>query len=132
MPVIGNYTVDYLLDTSSILSYLLAEPRGKKLIDLKDKSALTFISLTELYYILWQKTGKENADLTLGLIKSWKLPLLLADEHISLLAGYLKASYHLSLADSYIAAFAFDRDLTLVTKDPHYNILKNEIKILYL
>jgi predicted nucleic acid-binding protein len=132
MRVSEDYKVNYLFDTSSVLCYLLAEPHGKKILSLKSEAALPFIALTELYYILWQKAGKESADTTLGLVKSWHLPLLLPDEHISLLAGYLKARYGLGIADSYIAAFALAKDLTLVTKDEDYEILKSEIKILSL
>jgi predicted nucleic acid-binding protein len=65
-------------------------------------------------------------------MRSWNLPLLFPDEHISISAGYIKASYGLGLADSYIAAFSLDKNLTLVTKDTDYDALKSEIKIIYL
>ena len=132
MAVIENDKLKYIFDTSSLLSYLLGEPHGKKLLGLRSKAALPFVALTELYYILWQKVGKESADITLGLVKSWHLPLLIPDEYISILAGHLKARYGLGIADSYIGALAMAKNLILVTTDKDYVILEDEIEILYL
>ena len=132
MRVSEDYKATYLLDTSSVLCYLLAEPHGKKLFSLKSKAALPFVAVTELYYVLWQRAGKETADTTLGLVKSWHLPLLFPDEHISLMAGSLKARYRLGIADSYVAALAIAGDLILVTRDEDYAVLENEMKVLYL
>ena len=96
------------------------------------QSSLPFVALSEIYYIVWNKKGEAEADKIYGLIKSWNLPILFPDERIILMAGRLKALFKLGMADSYIAALSLDKNLTLVTKDKDYEILQNQIKILYL
>ena len=123
---------NHILDTSAIIAYLSGEKGAKKTADLKDKSAIPFMALSELYYLIWNKRGKAEADNIYGLVKSWHLSCLMPDERTIITAGRLKAVYKLGIADSYIAAFAVDTDSILITKDPDYNILKEEIKILQI
>ena len=124
--------MEYLLDTSSLIAYLSDEKEADEVAKVIKKSALPFVALSEIYYIVWKKKGESEADKIYGLIKSWALPILLPDERIILSAGRLKAIFKLSMADSYIASISLDKNLTLVTKDKDYEILGNEIKILYL
>jgi len=119
----------YLLDTSVLIAYLAEEKGGEELEKIKKESAIPFIALSELYYLTWQKQGKEKANETYVLVKGWQLPILYPDEHIVLLTGEYKVKYGFSIADSYIAAFAFHNRLTLVTKDPEYKKLAREMKI---
>lgn len=119
----------FLLDTSVIIGYLHREPDAKLLELVIKASAAPFIALTELYYITWQKAGKAKADTMYGLVKAWHLPVLMPDERVVLTAGRLKALYSLGIADSYIAAFARVRNLVLLTRDPDYGILKEEVDL---
>lgn len=124
--------MEYLLDTSVLIAYLCNEKEADKLGRFIKDSALPFVALSEIYYITWNKIGEAEADKIYGIIKNWNLPILSPNEKIILIAGRLKAMFKLGLADSYIAAFCIDKDLTLLTKDRDYDILKKEIKILYL
>jgi len=124
--------MEYLLDTSGLIAYLSDEKEADEVSKVLKKSALPFVALSEIYYIVWKKKGESEADKIYGLIKSWGLPILLPDERIILIAGRLKAVFKLSMADSYIAALSLDKNLILVTKDRDYEILGNEIKILWL
>jgi len=124
--------MEYLLDTSGLIAYLSDEKEADEVSKVLKKSALPFVALSEIYYIVWKKKGESEADKIYGLIKSWDLPILLPDERIILIAGRLKAVFKLSMADSYIAALNLDKNLILVTKDRDYKILGNEIKILWL
>ncbi len=124
--------MEYLLDTSGLIAYLSDEKEAGEVSKVLKKSALPFVALSEIYYIVWKKKGESEADKIYGLIKSWGLPILLPDERIILIAGRLKAVFKLSMADSYIAALSLDKNLILVTKDRDYEILGNEIKILWL
>lgn len=123
---------DYILDTSAVITYLAGEKGAQKVGKLMSLSAIPFLVFSELYYVIWSKKGKAEADGIFALVKSWNLPILLPDERIILNAGRLKAIYRLGLADSYIAAFAIDTSKTLVTKDPDYQVLKEEMEALYI
>lgn len=124
--------MEYLLDASILIAYLCDEKEAEGVSKLIKKSALPFIALSEIYYIIWKKKGEAEADKIYGLIKSWGLPILLPDERIILIAGRLKAVFKLGMADSYIAALSLDKNLILVTKDRDYEVLRNQIRILYL
>ncbi len=124
--------IKYLLDTSAIIAYLTNEREAGKVFKLAPKSAIPFVALSEFYYIVWKKKGKEEADNAYGLIKSWGFPFLQPTESIILTAGRFKVIYKVGFADSYIASFSFNEDLILVTKDKDYKSLEGEVKILFL
>ena len=119
-----------VLDTSAIIAYLTNEPGSSRVASVKSESAIPFMALSELYYLVWRKTGKAEADLTYALVKSWGLPVLYPTEQVILTAGRLKATYKLGIADSYIAAFALLNDSQLVTKDSDYEALVPELELI--
>ena len=88
--------------------------------------------LSELYYIVWNKKDRAEADRIYGIVKSWNLPVLYPNERVILNAGRIKAVYKLGIADSYIAALSMDEGFALVTKDKDYEIIAKEIKIMAL
>ena len=124
--------VTYVLDTSALIAYLAQEEGGDRLKQLRSSAALPFIVLTELYYVVARKQGQTLADDTVHYVLAWHLPILTADERISLSAGYLKSQYQLGIADSYIAAFAIAHSATLVTKDSDFRILEPTVTLMYL
>lgn len=113
-------------------AHLAAEPGGHRLLAIRSSAALPFVVLTELYYVLHRKVGAASADQAVEHVLNWKLPLLVADQRLSLLAGTLKARYALGLADSYIAAFALEAQAVLVTKDADFRALQPNLKLLEL
>ena len=122
----------YVFDTSAVIAYLAGESGAEQVKSMKSKAALPFMVLSELYYLIWRRKGKAEADNTYGLVKSWKLPILIPTEQVILTAGRLKALHRLGIADSYIAAFSFVHGLPLVSKDSDYEILVPELKLIRL
>jgi len=124
--------VSYVLDTSAVIAYLAGERGSAGVEALKSISALPFMALSELYYVVWQKKDKAEADRMYGLVRGWHLPILYPTERTVLIAGRLKVVWKLGIADSYIAAIAKSFDLTLLTKDPDYKKLQSEIRLRFL
>jgi predicted nucleic acid-binding protein len=122
----------YILDTSAVIAQLAKEPGANKIAHIKPLSYLPFMALSELYYVIWNKHNKAEADRFYGIVKSWGIPILQPNERVILNAGRLKAVYKLGIADSYIAAFALDNNACLVTKDTDYRRLEVEIPIYWL
>lgn len=58
--------MDYLLDTSALISYLADEKGALKAAQIIKNSALPFITLSEMYYIIWHKKGEAEADKIYG------------------------------------------------------------------
>src|SRR5882672_9194787 len=102
----ASESFSYIFDTSAIIAYLTNEAGAARVHSLKPRAAIPFMVYSELYYVLWQRKGKAEADTFYGLVKSWDLPLLAPNERIILTAGRLKAMHRLGIADSYIASFA--------------------------
>lgn len=122
----------YILDTSAVIAQLANEPGANKMARIKSQSYLPFIALSELYYVIWNKNGRAEADRYYGIVKGWGMPILQPNERIILNAGRFKALYRIGIADSYIAAFALDNNAYLVTKDRDYRKLEKEILIYWL
>ena len=122
----------FVLDTSALIAFLADEKEASEVLKVLPSSRIPFICLSELYYIVWNKKDRAEADRIYGIVKSWNLPVLYPNERVILNAGRIKAVYKLGIADSYVAALALDEGFPLVTKDKDYQILEQEIKILAL
>jgi len=116
----------YLLDTSAILAFLEDEAGAERVETIlrQGQAILPFPVLLEAYYITLQEQPLAEADRRYALLKELPVSLLWAvDEPTLLTAGRFKATYHLSLADALIAAFAVRQKAILVHKDPEYEVL---------
>lgn len=122
----------FVLDTSALIAFLADEKESSAVLKVIHLSKIPFICLSELYYIVWHKKDRAEADRIYGVVKSWNLPILYPNERVILNAGRIKVIYKLSIADSYIAALSMDEGFPLVTKDRDYEILEQEIKIMAL
>lgn len=129
----------YLLDTSAIFALTDQEEGAEEVERLLRRAQAgrcqlmaCSITLMELYYVTLQEEGEDEAARLIGLVKAWPLRWIYPDEKTLLLAGRLKASYHLSVADALIAAVAKLQRATLVHKDPELGALAREVKLLSL
>ena len=122
----------YIIDTSALIAYLSDERESGEVIKFLPACQIPFICLSELYYLIWNKKDRAEADKIYAVVKSWKLPVLYPNEEVILNAGRIKAIYKLGIADSYIASFTLSQGLALMTKDRDYELLKDEIKIFML
>ena len=125
----------YILDTSAILTYIEDEDGSdyveNLLIDAEKGIAdiyVSFISLTEVFYITMREKGELLASERVKLIQSLAVKVQESDETININAGKLKARNSISLADAYIAALCQIHNGILVHKDPEYEKLASEIK----
>ena len=79
---------------------------------------LSFISLTEVFYITKKEKGEQEALERLRLIQSLAVHIQESEEPLNIMAGVLKADYRISLADAFIAALCQYRQGIIVHKDP--------------
>lgn len=128
-----------LFDTSAILA-LVDDEEGADTVqqyltsarEYKVRLFASFVSLVEVRYITIQEKDEPGADYLVGLIKSWPLQWIYPDERQCLLAARFKAGYRIALADAIIAAAAYMLKAILVHKDPEFNQLSQEIRLLAL
>lgn len=129
----------YILDTSAILAYIEdedgADDVDRILIEAEAGRAnvlISFISLTELFYITRREVGEEKALERVQLIRALALRIYESDENINIAAGRLKADHRISLADAYIAALCQHHRGVMVHKDPEFEQLASLIRELRL
>lgn len=129
----------YVLDTSAIFTYIQAESGVKKIENIlnlakkgKCKIFISFITLMEIYYIVWQEEGEDVAKELIVLVKSLPIQIVESNEQLILSAGYIKANHRLSLADAIIAATAKDKTAILIHKDPEFESVTSLVKTLKL
>lgn len=126
----------FVLDTSAILT-LREDEEGADQIEeiLRRASAkraqvyVSFISFMEIFYCSWRAEGKGAAHRTFLELKMLPLHRVDVNDSILFLAGEIKGTHSLSLADSWIAATALDKKAILVHKDPEFEPLKDRINL---
>ncbi len=124
--------ITHLLDTSAVIAYLAQEAGADRVQQVRTTASLSFITLTELYYVTWRQHDQVLAERAVQDVLTWKLPILCPDQRMSLSAGYLKGRYKLGIADSFIAATALAVGAILVTTDPDFTVLEPDLNVLLL
>jgi predicted nucleic acid-binding protein len=129
----------YILDSSALIAFFDNEDGAGIIQNLLEealrKEAMIFCSFAsymEVFYITYQKGGKGKARDLIDLMDKLQLERIDSSKEFSLTAGELKASYKISFADSWIAATALMLDAILVHKDPEFDVLEDDIRMLKL
>lgn len=125
----------YILDTSALLTYIEDEEGSELVDDILIKAEnngaiiyISFVSMTEVFYITIQERDEEEALRRIELIKSLEIKIEESNEDLNLKAGRLKATYNISLADAYIATLCQLHEGVLVHKDPEFEELSSLIR----
>ncbi|HVT16268.1 MAG TPA: PIN domain-containing protein [Thermoanaerobaculia bacterium] len=119
----------FVLDSSALLTLIEDEAGADRVEEVlrQHRTLLPWVVLMEVYYVTKQERGQLEAERRHTLIKQMPAEILWnADEPTILLAGDLKATLHLSFADSLIAAIARLRGAALLHKDPELAALAGQ------
>jgi predicted nucleic acid-binding protein len=124
----------YLLDTSAVLAFFEGEPGVAEVRGIlgnarrrKCRAAVSLMSVYELLSITTQESSEEEALRRVLELRSLPIVELPLSQTVALRAAHLKASYPLSVADSWIAATAIEEGAILVHKDPEFEPLAAEV-----
>jgi ribonuclease VapC len=130
---------EYVLDSYALLSYCEGEPGArevagffKKALSRKIKLSLCVVNWGEMYYIALREGGVEVAEKYRFTLDQYPVKIINADLTVTLQAAHYKGSYKISYADAYAAALAKLKRATLITGDPDFSELENEIRIHWL
>ena len=117
----------YVLDACALLALLRNEPGADKVAAVMNSAnngdaeiTMNKLNLLEVFYDLYRTLGKDKADEVLLEIK--KRPITINAEISDAIfneAGRLKASYRISLADSFALAQTIVSGAELLTSDHH-------------
>jgi ribonuclease VapC len=128
-----------VLDSFAVLAFLFAEPGHQKVLAVLEKAAETDSDLliaapnwAEVRYIVERKVGlaewREARARLLGL----PLEIVPAGQELAELAGELKVTKKMSLADCFAAALAKRENAEIYTGDPEFKTVEREIKVVWL
>lgn len=120
----------FVLDTSAVISVLLGEDGADRVLEIieganqaaeTDQIFVPFIALMEVEYLLQRRLKPSEAERVLLLVERWPVKVEESRPDWRHIAARTKAKTPLSLADSWIAALAIEREAVLVHKDPEYD-----------
>ena len=128
-----------MLDSFAVLALLYGEEGQDKVQAMLGRAADGDLALfmaapnwAELRYVIERRSGPERwtevRDKLLGL----PMEVIPADRALAEVAGGVKASRRLSLADAFAAALAMEKNARLVTGDPEFECVEKEIRVLWL
>jgi ribonuclease VapC len=128
-----------VLDSYALLAFLFGERGHQKVLDLLQRMAAASQALlvaapnwAEVRYVSQRKVGAarwgEAREKLLGL----PLDIIAADQTLAEIAGEIKATRRMSLADCFAAALARQRRAELYTGDPEFRQVEKDISIIWL
>lgn len=134
-----NKPIKYVLDTSALLA-LRGDERGADEVERILREAekgecevyVSFITLMELCYRLWQDKGERSAKEILAETRALPIQEIGEENDLLVKASRIKASFSFPVADSWIVATARQKKAILVHKDPEFKQVKEIVELLSL
>jgi len=130
-----------VLDSWALIAFFEDEPAAEEVEKLLVKAEagmhkllLSVVNWGEIYYNTMRRVSQEAAEQKAREIAGLPIELvpIEADVHLVRQAAIYKATKKLAFADAFAAALAKIRNVELVTGDPEFKEIENEIKIGWL
>lgn len=128
-----------VLDSWAVLAYLEDENSGKLVanlfIDAHEHGTsllMSTVNVGEVWYILAREVSESEAEKAVTELIRLGIQFVDADWNLTRLAAGFKAKHRMSYADCFAAALAKEWKADLVTGDPEFKQLDNQIKISWL
>jgi predicted nucleic acid-binding protein len=128
-----------VLDSWAIVAYLEDEAAAEKVADLiadaHDEEIpllMTVVNAGEVWYIVARQTSAGDADLSIKQLRDLGIEFVDADWNLAHGAGYFKSRNKMSFADAFAAALAKQRKAHLVTGDPEFKQVEQQITVTWV
>jgi predicted nucleic acid-binding protein len=128
-----------VLDSHALLKLLLDEPGAETVSLILEKAGqrdqpvhMTEVNYAEVQYTVRRRDGDAAWTAIANELRAAPIEFHPADRRLADLAADFKGRYRMSLADAFAAALAKERKTELVTGDPEFEPLEQEIKINWL
>ena len=128
-----------VLDSYAILAFLFQESGHEKVLELfnkaseKDKTLLIAApNWAEVRYMVERKVGPSKWAEVRHKLLGLPIEIVSADQVMAELAGEIKTSNKMSLADCFAAALAKQRKLEIYTGDPEFKAVEKEVKVVWI
>ncbi len=131
-------TTSLVLDTFALMAYFEDEAGASFVENIlletekgNIKLAMSVVNLGEVWYSIARNTSAQEAENYVHNIRSLAIEIVGADWEMTRQAAIYKSKGGISYADCYAAALARLRQADLVTADPEFEKLKDEINIIW-
>jgi predicted nucleic acid-binding protein len=128
-----------VFDSFAVLAFLFAEPGHEKVLAVLEKAAESDSNLliaapnwAEVRYIVERKVGLAEWREVRARLLGLPIEIVSAGQELSELAGELKVTKKMSLADCFAAALAKREKAEIYTGDPEFKTVEREIKVVWL
>ncbi len=128
-----------VLDSHALLALLRDELGAEAVATILEKAGqrdrpvhMTEVNYAEVQYTIRRKDGDAAWATIAGELRAAPIEFHPADRRLADLAADFKARFKISMADAFAAALAKEKKAELVTGDPEFKALEEEIKINWL
>lgn len=135
----SSVTERYVLDSFAVLAYLQGEGGAKEVRSILEKAAagqaevaMTVLNLGEVLYIVEREESLEAAQAVLATIDSLPVVQHVVTRPLALRAAHFKARHRMSYADCFAAALAAELRTSVVTGDPEFHSVEEEVPVVWL
>jgi predicted nucleic acid-binding protein len=129
----------YVFDSYALLAFLedekgagLVEKALQEVVAHKARGLLSVITWGEIYYSIMREQGQGEAETVLAHVSSYPLELVEVDLDLARAAARLKGRYPVAYADCFAAALAKKYKAVVLTGDPEFKLLENEVKVKWI
>ena len=128
-----------VLDSYALIAYFRGEPAGIPVKELLQRAGradkpvhMTEVNYAEAKYMILRKDGADAWAEAARILIALPIEFHPADRELADLADDLKSRLNLSLADAFAAALARQHTAELVTGDPEFKAVEDEITVHWL
>jgi predicted nucleic acid-binding protein len=135
----GPVPKTFVLDSYAVLALLGREPGSDEVAGLfrqaqqgEARLLMTWVNAGEMAYIVERRWGMAQLYAALAMLEATALELVPVGRELALTAAHIKAEHAIAYADSFAAALAQHMGATLVTGDPEFELLSDNLTIHWL
>ena len=128
-----------VLDSFALVAYFRGEPAGVPVKELLQKASridkhlhMTEVNYAEVKYMILRKDGAAAWEEATKILIALPIEFHPATRELADVAADFKARVSFSLADAFAAALAREKKADLLTGDPEFKAVEQEIKVQWL
>ena len=128
-----------VLDSWAVMSYFQGEPSSHVVKEIlitaqggKKRLLMTVVNAGEVWYSYARRASEDIANERIRQLKMTGVEFVAADWDLTMAAARFKARNAIAYADCFAAALAKQENARLLTGDPEFRKLENEISITWL
>lgn len=128
-----------VLDSYAVLAFLFKESGYEKVTALLEKASevdkmllIAAPNWAEVRYMVERKVGAAQWREVRAKLLGLPIEIVPVDQELAELAGEIKVTKKMSLADCFAAALAKQRKVDIYTGDPDFQSIEKEVKVIWL